>query len=217
MHLLTRLTNLSQLIWIGVNRPSPRAASLLTLDSKPLAASHRRSFDQILARFFFANSKALTSSSRDTARRWACTVAMSTFRRNFLCSALKPPLRDSTQCLEVDGILDLRAGGPHRPGTISSGLTRTCMAARGFVFFCCCLSLGFGVFSDRGGGTEEEEGTARVLGAWQCAWISNFCEMFHFPATIRGFLDAPMRPAGQLQVNLGCHAMGPSFSETCND
>jgi hypothetical protein len=31
------------------------------------------------------------------------------------------------------------------------------------------LSLGFGVFSDRGGGTEEEEGTARVLGAWQCA------------------------------------------------
>lgn len=64
---------------------------------------------------------------------------------------------------------DLRAGGPPRPGTISSGLTRTCMAARGFVFFCCCLSLGFGVFSDRGGGTEEEEGTARVLGAWQCA------------------------------------------------
>ena len=64
---------------------------------------------------------------------------------------------------------DLRAGGPPRPGTISSGLTRTCMAARGFGFCCCCLSLGFGVFSDRGGGTEEEEGTARVLGAWQCA------------------------------------------------
>ncbi|KAK1695078.1 hypothetical protein QYE76_011775 [Lolium multiflorum] len=35
---------------------------------------------------------------------------MSTFRRNFLFSALKPLLRDSTQCLEVDGILDLRAG-----------------------------------------------------------------------------------------------------------
>ncbi|KAK1610150.1 hypothetical protein QYE76_033823 [Lolium multiflorum] len=49
---------------------------------------------------------------------------MSTFRRNFLFSALKPLLRDSTQCLEVDGILDLRAGGPHRPGTISSGLYR---------------------------------------------------------------------------------------------
>ncbi|KAK1630446.1 hypothetical protein QYE76_004761 [Lolium multiflorum] len=50
---------------------------------------------------------------------------MSTFRRNFLCSALKPLLRDSTQCLEVDGILDLRAGGPHRPGTISSGKGKT--------------------------------------------------------------------------------------------
>ncbi|KAK1682976.1 hypothetical protein QYE76_043824 [Lolium multiflorum] len=49
---------------------------------------------------------------------------MSTFRRNILFSALKPLLRDSTQCLEVDGILDLRAGGPHRPGTISSGLYR---------------------------------------------------------------------------------------------
>ncbi|KAK1641778.1 hypothetical protein QYE76_059583 [Lolium multiflorum] len=49
---------------------------------------------------------------------------MSTFRRNFLFSALKPLLRDSTQCLEVDGILDLRAGGPPRPGTISSGLYR---------------------------------------------------------------------------------------------
>ncbi|KAK1696672.1 hypothetical protein QYE76_013369 [Lolium multiflorum] len=50
---------------------------------------------------------------------------MSTFRRNFLFSALKPLLRDSTQCLEVEGILDLRAGGPHRPGTISSGKGKT--------------------------------------------------------------------------------------------
>ncbi|KAK1617117.1 hypothetical protein QYE76_022634 [Lolium multiflorum] len=36
---------------------------------------------------------------------------MSTFRRNFLCSALKPLLRDSTQCLEVDGTDELGISG----------------------------------------------------------------------------------------------------------
>jgi hypothetical protein len=43
---------------------------------------------------------------------------MSTFRRNFLYSALKPPLRDSTQCLEVDGTDELGISGR---GSASSG------------------------------------------------------------------------------------------------
>jgi hypothetical protein len=125
---------------------------------------------------------------------------MSTFRRNFLFSALKPLLRDSTQCLEVDGILDLRAGGPHRPGTISSGLTRTCMAARGFVFcFFFGLSLGFGVFSDRGGGTEEEEGTAACLARGGVLEFRIFVKCFISPLQFGGFLTRQCVPPGSFK------------------
>mgnify|MGYP006050136217 CR=1 FL=1 len=91
------------------------------------------------------------------------------------------------------------------------------MAARGFGFFCCCLSLGFGVFRIGEEEPRKRKEQPACLARGSVLESRIFVKCFISPLQFGGFLDAPMRPAVQVQVNLGCHTMGPSFSETCND
>ena len=61
------------------------------------------------------------------------------------------------------------------------------------------LSLGFGVFSDRGGGTEEEEGTAACLARGGVLEFRIFVKCFISPLQFGGFLTRQCIPPGSFK------------------
>ena len=68
-----------------------------------------------------------------------------------------------------------------------------------FLFFFFGLSLGFGVFSDRGGGTEEEEGTAACLARGGVLEFRIFVKCFISPLQFGGFLTRQCVPPGSFK------------------